>query len=376
MHPEARAAMHAAEKYVGNPGAIHREAVEAKGALEAARSTIARTLGVKPRELVFTGGLTEANNLAILGTARMLERTRRSLQDTHWVVSAIEHASVLECFGEIERLGGTVTHLAPDQRGVITPEAVGAVLTPETVFVSIGWANNETGTIQPLRDIAAVIRTHERATGSRIMLHSDAGQAPLYLSTTVHSLGVDLLSLGSNKLYGPHGIGALYLSNRAALARVEFGGNQERQLRPGTENVALAAGFAAACASAAKERDTEAKRVRALRDTLAGALAAQIPGLIENGDRELALPHMLNISIRGISSEYMTLALDARGIALSTKSACREGEEAESHAVAALGGPEWAARSALRVSMGRETRSSDIPRVVHALKDSLAHAAR
>lgn len=383
VRAEALQAMHDAEKYVGNPGAIHREAVEAKRVLEAARNTVARLLAVKPREVVFTAGLTEANNIAIVGFARMLERTRRTLQGTHWIVSAIEHSSVLECFAEIERLGGTVTHLAPDQRGVILPTAVKTVLTPETVFISIGWANNEIGTIQPLREIAATVRAHELMHGTRVMLHTDAGQAPLYLSTTVHSLGVDLLALGSNKLYGPHGIGALYKSNHATLARVQFGGNQERQLRPGTENVALAAGFAVAFECVAREREAAGTRVRALRDELAQSLKQRIPGLIENGDSTLALPHMLNISIpdssstgRQVSSEYVTLALDAKGIALSTKSACREGEEAESHAVAALGGPAWAARTALRFSLGADTRRADIPRVVHALQAALSTGER
>lgn len=373
---EALAAMHAAERYIGNPGAIHREAVETKRSLEESRSTIARLLGVKQREVVFTAGLTEANNIAILGTARMLESTRRTLAGTHWIVSAIEHSSVLECFAEVERLGGTVTHLAPNQRGVITPHTVQAALTPETVFVSIGWANNEIGTIQPLREIAAVVRVHESAQGTRIMLHTDAGQAPLYLSTTAHSLGVDLLALGSSKLYGPHGIGALHLSNRVALARVQFGGNQERQLRPGTENVALAAGFAAAFAAVAVEREREAKRVGALRDTLATSLAASIPGLVENGDRSLSLSHMLNVSIPDISSEYITLALDSRGIAVSTKSACREGEESHSHAVAALGGAPWIAQNTLRFSLGITTQKEDISRVVHALSAVLPPSAR
>lgn len=381
---EALRAMHDAEKYIGNPGAIHQEAVDAKRALERARGEIARLLAVKPREIIFTGGLTEANNIAILGTARMLDlptgrqaaRTNTpGLQGTHWIVSSIEHSSILECFAEIERLGGVVTHIDPDHRGVITPEVVALSLRKETVFVSIGWANNELGTIQPLREVRAVIAAHERAHGTRVTFHTDAGQAPLYLSTTAHSLGVDLLSLGSNKLYGPHGIGALYISNRAALARVGFGGNQERQLRPGTENVALAVGFAEAYIHVARERHQEGERVRALRDLLAERIAQSIPQSIVNGDRMLALPHMLNISIPGISSEYLTLALDAKGIALSTKSACREGEEAESHAVAALKGPDWAARTALRFSLGAETRQKEVLRVVHALETVLSSAA-
>lgn len=377
VRSEALAAMHAAEQYIGNPGAIHREAVEAKKSLEISREAIARILGVKAREVIFTAGLTDANNLGILGYARALERTRRTFAGTHWVVSSIEHASVLECFAEIERLGGEVAHIDPDHRGIVTAESLKHVLKKETVLVSIGWANNELGTIQPLREISALIHAHEHAQGTSVMLHTDAGQAPLYLATTLHSLGVDLCALGSNKLYGPHGIGALYISNRAEIARVAFGGKQERGLRPGTENVALAAGFAASFECAAKEREAEEKRLRALRDDLAAQLRAAIPGLIVNGDLAHALPHMLNVSIPEVSSEYVTLALDHAGIAVSTKSACREGEESESHAVAALGrsptgetlgGEPWVARNTLRFSLGRDTRASDIPVVVKAVK--------
>ncbi len=367
VRAEAEAAMREAAHLVGNPGAIHREAVEAKKSLQHSRERIARMLEVKARDVVFTSGLTESNNLAILGFARQLERTRRSLEGTHWVVSAIEHSSVLACFAEVERLGGTVTHLDPDERGLITSAAVQSVLKAHTVFVSIGWANNEIGTVQPLRDIAATLRAYEKAQGSEIIFHTDAGQAPLYLSTTAHSLGVDLIALGSNKLYGPHGIGALYRSHRVHLAPVLFGGPQESGLRAGTENVALAAGFATACECAARERESEAKRLRAMRDSLARAILAEVPEVIVNGDMQHAMPHMLNISVPDISSEYLALALDARGFALSTKSACREGEESLSHVVAALpvgrqvsGGEAWAAAHTLRISLGRETRPRDL----------------
>jgi cysteine desulfurase len=328
---------------------------------------------VKPREIVFTGGLTEANDLAILGRARRLEMEGVPLSSTHWVVSSIEHASVLECFGDIERRGGRVTFIDPDARGLFAPEAVARALRPETVLVSIGWANNELGTVQPLSDISHAIRAYEKSSGATIMFHSDAGQAPLYRPTTAHSLGVDLLSVGSNKLYGPHGIGALYINNRAELAPIILGGRQERWLRGGTENVELAAGFAAAYEASAKERGSEAKRLKELRDGFAKQLLS-IPGLIVNGDLGHALPHMLNVSIPGIQSEYVTLALDARSIAVSTKSACREGEESESHAVAALYPEEeaWKARNTLRFSLGRETSKADLDMAAEALSAVIA----
>lgn len=360
--PEALSAMREAEDLVGNPGAIHAEGVEAKQALEAARVGVAHELGCKPRGVIFTSGLTEANNLGILGVARFLERAGR-IQGSHWIVSAIEHDAVLESFSEVERLGGVVTHIEPNADGVITKEAVGRAIRPNTILVSIGWANNEIGVVQPLRDIARAIKEKNVNT----LMHSDAGQAPLYLSPQVHTLGVDLFALGSNKLYGPHGTGALYISNSVQAASLIVGGKQERGLRAGTENVALAAGFAAAFKKVASERDTERKRIKKMRDELVQLVKAKIPDVLINGDTERVLPHMLNISIPNIKTEYVTLSLDQAGIAVSTKSACREGENDFSHVVRALGGEAWRAKNTLRFSLGKESREVDMVRLVKEL---------
>lgn len=372
----ALAAMREGERYVGNPGAIHAEGAEALAALDGARERAAAQLSVRSREMIFTSGLTESNNLAIVGHARALEKVRRSLGGTHWLVSAIEHASVLDAFGEVERLGGSVEHVMPDAKGRIMPEAVRAKLRTETALVSIGWGNNEIGIVQQLGKIRNAIEEHERAHGTAVLLHSDAGQAPLYLSSTAHSLGVDLMSLGGNKLYGPHGIGALFIGKRAEIARIAQGGPQERRLRPGTESVALALGFAAAYEESARLRESESRRLRDIRDTMARELERGIPGLVINGDLAHALPHMLNISIPGIQSEYLTLQLDRAGIAVSTKSACREGEEQESHVVAALGrsptgetlgGESWRARNTIRISLGRDTTGEDARKAAETL---------
>lgn len=359
---EALAAMREAEKLVGNPGAIHTEGVEAKKGLEEARASVAHELACKPREIIFTSGLTESNNLAMLGVAQHLACAGR-VQGTHWVVSAIEHDAVLESFSEIERLGGEVTHIEPDERGVIGPKTVARAIRAETILVSVGWANNEIGVVQPLREIARAIQEKN----PRTLFHSDAGQAPLYLSPQVHTLGVDLFSLGSNKLYGPHGVGALYISNKVEAAALIVGGKQERGLRAGTENVALAAGFATAFAHVSKERHEEKMRLKTIRDELMRGIRARIPEAIINGDIDRALPHMLNVSIPRISGEYVTLSLDNERIAVSTKSACREGENDFSHVVRALGGEEWRAKNTLRFSLGRETRMNDMHRAIDVL---------
>lgn len=356
---------------LGNPGAIHREGVEAKRSLEASRERVARFLECKPRELIFTSGATEANNLALVGLARKLSLVRQGLEGTRWVVASIEHPSVLDSFSEIERMGGEVVHVDPNEHGVITPESVRAQLTAETVCVSVGWGNGEIGTVQPIAKIARVIAEYEKVHGTTVLFHSDAGQAPLYEKTTAHSLGVDLLTLDSAKLYGPHGIGVLYMSNRTELSKILFGGSQERGLRPGTENVVLATGFAAALAYAARVREREARRLGALRDRLAQSLLQRIPDAVINGTSPHTLPHLLNISLSSIQSEYTTLSLDHKGFAVSTKSACREGEERESHVVKALGGPDWRSQNTLRISLGERTSEKDIRRFREALLASI-----
>ena len=364
LHPRARLAMRRCEGQSGNPGAIHQEAVHAARALDEARRIIAGELACKPRELIFTSGGTESNNLAILGAARRLVLAG-TLKKTHWVVSSIEHPSVLECFAEIERMGGVVTHADPDKHGIIHPDTVLRAIRKNTVLVSVGWANGEIGTVQPLRDIAFALQAHPH-----VLLHSDAGQAPLYLAPQVHTLGVDMLSLDSGKLYGPRGIGALYLSNRVELAPVLLGGGQERGLRPGTENPLLATGFAEALRACGEEREGEVRRLQALRKVFLASVLS-ISGTVVNGEKRV-LPNIVNISIPGIQSEYVTLALDARGIALSTKSACREGNNRRSHVVEALGGDTWRAENTLRFSFGRDTSESDVLRAVQELEKIVA----
>ncbi len=373
VHPNAERAFKDASGLFANPGAIHAEGVAAKHALTEARESIAAHLGCKARELIFTSGLTEANNIALVGLARGIELRKRSFEHTHWIVSSIEHSSVLECFAEIERMGGTISHVEPDTKGIIRAASVAALLRPSTVLVSVGWGNNEIGMVQPLSSIRHMLRAYDKEHRTNILLHSDAGQAPLYRSPQVHSLGVDILSLGSGKLYGPRGIGCLYLSNRASLAPTIFGGGQERGLRSGTEDVALAAGFAAAFDEITTLREAESKRLRLLRDNFAREIIARIPGVVINGDLKHALPHMLNISVPGErTGEYLALALDYAGLALSTKSACREGE-ASSHVVAALGGESWRAANTLRFSLGRGTTESELKRALEILERVLPH---
>lgn len=366
LHPSLRA-IDCAHSWA-NPGSIHTEGVAAKAILARARAEIAQELGCKARDIVFVSGGTEANNLAILGTFKQLILSGTKPQDTHWIVSSIEHPSVLACFDHIEQVGGKVVRLPVDERGLIAESALRDALTPQTKFVSIGWANGEIGAVQRIHALAHVIHTYEERTGTTILFHTDAGQAPLYLSSHVHELGVDLLSLDAAKLYGPRGIGALYLSGRAAIAPQILGGGQERGLRAGTENTSLAALFANAYTLIVRERKQEAKRLQELRVALLKELKSGIPGILMNGQPEHTLPHILNVSVPGEQNgEYLALALDHAGFAVATKSACREGEGNVSHVVAALGGGVWHPRNTVRVSLGRNTTEKDLRRFAHTL---------
>jgi cysteine desulfurase len=369
--PEVLLAMHNAEAIFGNPGSLHREAVEAKRILETARKGIARELGCKARQIIFTSGLTESNNLAILGYARKISLTG-NLTGTHWITSSIEHSSVLECFGEVERLGGEVTFVDPDPRGIISADALKKVLKKHTVFVSVGWGNNEIGIVQKISDLCRLI--HD--SNPDIVFHSDAGQAPLYLPPQVHTLDVDMLALGSGKLYGPRAIGALFVREPEKLAPIILGGGQEKGLRSGTEKVASAVGFAKALDGISQERKVEAVRLQKLRDDFAGEIVAQFPAVVINTDLRHSLPHMLNISVPGEKSgEYLALQLDHEGIAVSTKSACDEGST-ESHVVSALGGESWRATNTLRFSLGRDTTSRDLKCVLTFLAHLMARTSR
>ncbi|MDZ4227383.1 MAG: aminotransferase class V-fold PLP-dependent enzyme, partial [Patescibacteria group bacterium] len=269
--PEALSAMNDAEARFANPGSIHSDGVAARALLEDSREKIASEFGVKPRQIVFTSGLTESNNLAILGFARRRELSGARLSGTHWITTSIEHASVLEVFAEIERRGGTVTRIMPDERGIIAPEALRAAMRPDTVFVSIGWGNNEIGSVQ---DISALTRVARAAlTKHPVIFHSDAGQCPLYYSPQMHTLGVDVLSVGAGKLYGPRSSGVLCVLDPSGFAPVIFGGGQEGGLRAGTEDVVPSVGFARALEIIARERGAEAVRLGKMRDELARALA-------------------------------------------------------------------------------------------------------
>lgn len=361
-----RAIAAATKKFHGNPSGIHKEGKEARACLEQARAQIAGSLSARPDEIVFTSGATEANNMAILGVVR--SAFARGVKHPHIIVSAIEHPSVLEVVRFLENDDARVSYLPVDSRGLVDIKELRKIISLETVLVSIMYANNEIGTVEPITDITKEIRHARKVNGSVYpYFHTDAAQAGNYLDINVLRLGVDLLTLSSGKTYGPRGIGALFVKRGVQMEPLMYGGEHEDGRRPGTESVALAVGFATALSSARKMSDKESKRVQKLRDNLAAKILKKILGTSVNGSLEHSVPNILNISFDGVESEALVLYLDAAGIAVSGKSACKSADEKPSHVIMAIGkvGPEQA--GSIRFSLGRETKSEDVVRVTNEI---------
>jgi len=349
----------------GNPSSIHSFGQEAKTAIEEAREKIASSLNCSSSEVFFTGSATEANNIAILGIVRAAKR--QGIKNPHIIVSQIEHHAVLEPCRQLEKEGAETTYLPVDKKGLINLSDIKKAIKKNTVLVSIMYANNEIGSIQPIGQISRLIGQAEHSIGHKIYFHTDAVQAFNYLNCDVKKLGVDLLTLSGHKIYGPKGIGALYVRQNTPLEPVIFGGGQEQGLRPGTENTASIIGFAEAVQIAAQEREKEAKKIKPLRDKLIKGLLQKIPGAKLNGPQESRLPNNVNISIPGIEGESMLISLDQEGIAASTGSACSSRSLRPSHVLLAIGLTPKQAHGSLRFSLGKYTTRQDIEKVLAVL---------
>ena len=335
---------------------------EAEQAVEVARRRVAELAGAAAREIVFTGGATESDNLAIKG---VVEACRA--KGNHVVTIATEHSAVLDTVRHLERLGCQATILPPYKDGLVDPASVAAAIRPDTVLVSVMHANNEIGVVQPLREIGAICR--ERG----VFFHCDAAQGFGKIPIDVEADHIDLMSLSAHKMYGPKGIGALYIRRRAprvALAAQMDGGGHECGFRSGTLNVPAIVGFGVACAIARREMAEEAARTGALRDRLLAQLEAALDGVAVNGSRTRRLPGNLNVSFPGVEGD--TLLLSLPDIALSTGSACSSASVEPSHVLKALGVGPWRERSAVRFGLGRFTTAEEIDytaaRVVEAVR--------
>ncbi len=358
------------ERY-GNPSSVYRLGQEARAALDRARASVARVLGCRPGEILFTSGATEANNLALKGVAWQCRLDQGSPEPPpHVVTTAVEHHAVLHAAQALEEQGFAVTYVPCDEDGIVSPDAVAAAIRPETCLVSVMYANNEVGAVQPIAEIAAVAR--ER----RVPVHTDAVQAGGSLPLKVDELGVDLLALSAHKFYGPKGVGLLYVRHGTSIAYQQAGGGQEGGRRGGTENVPLIVGLAAALEKADWLRDAYNARCAGLRDRLLDGIRDAIPDAEVNGPRDPArrLPNNLNIAVPGVQGETVLLGLDMEGVAASAGSACTTGNSEPSHVLRAMGLSDERCRASLRFTVGRDNRSEEIDEAVDILAETVARA--
>ena len=338
----------------GNPSSTHRAGQLARQRLEESRRTIADILHVSPAEIVFTSGGTESNNLAILGILR------NAPKPAHAVTLAIEHPAVLEPFRQLENEGIAVTY-------VKSADAVAAALRDETLLVSVMHANNETGVLQPLDEIAHLVRLR-RAAGQTIYLHSDGVQAFGKIPVDLSRTPVDLYSLSAHKIFGPKGIGALFVRKNTPIHRIQFGGRHERERRPGTENVPAVIAFAHAAELAVA---SSSEIVATLRDQFETQLLSRLPDIQINAAQSPRLPNTSNILFRGISAEALVIALDMRQMAVSTGAACSSGSVEPSHVLLSMGLTRDEARSSIRFSFGRDNSTAEITALTDAVVDSV-----
>lgn len=361
VRPEVVAAMLPLLGAGFNPSSLHAEGRAARAALDTARATVARLLGATAREIVFTGSGSEADVLAVVGTARA-----RASRGRHVVTTSIEHPAVLRAVDLLERDGWEVTRLPVDPSGLVDPAAFAAALTSSTTVASVMLANNEIGAIEPVVELARIAR--ERC----VVFHTDAVQAAGWLALDVDALGIDLMSLSAHKFCGPKGAGMLYVRRGTPLDALIVGGAQEHGLRAGTEDVAAIAGFATALRLAEAERATVAPRVAALRDRLEAGIVAAIPGVRVNAATAPRLPGVLSVAFEGAPSDVLLMRLDLDGIAASAGSACAAGSLEPSHVSLALGLDERYRTGVIRFSLGRSTTEAEIDAVVARLPAHLA----
>ena len=349
----------------GNPSGIYREAQTARAALDDARDTIAQTLQCSPREIILTSGGTESDNLAIRGAA-----LARAHAGRHLITSAIEHHAVLHPMEALADEGFEITILPVDQHGLLEPQQVADAVRDDTILVSLMAANNEIGTIQPIAEIARAVKQRNPKT----IVHTDAVQAAGAIDVRPDILGVDLLSLTAHKIYGPKGAGLLYQRRRTPLEPQTLGGGQEEERRAGTENVAAAAGLAAALQLAEQERPRRAEHARNLRDRLWRELRERLHPVRLNGphDFDRRLPNNLHLCFPGVEGESILLQLDMEQIAASSGSACSTGSTEPSHVLTAIGVDPDTAHSALRLTVGQSTTEADIERTATALPQIIA----
>jgi cysteine desulfurase len=345
-------------KNFGNPSSIHSLGQKALRAIEESRQKVAKFLNCSEKEVIFTGSATEANNMAILGL----------VQSGHIITTRIEHHAILEPLKELEKRGVQVTYLSVDKDGLVILDELKRAIRKDTVLVSIMYANNEIGVVQPIAELAKIVKE----INEKIYFHTDAVQAVNYLDCDVKKLGVDLLTLSSHKIYGPKGVGALFIKKGTPLKPLIAGGGQEFDLRSGTENVAGIVGLGAAIEEVENPRTKlQNIKIRHLRDKLIKATLKSIPDAQLNGSAICRLPNNANFTFKGAEGEALVIALDQKGLEVSTGSACSSKVLEASHVLLALGLSEEAAHGSLRITLGKDTEEKDIEKFLRVLPQVL-----
>jgi cysteine desulfurase len=349
----------------GNASSIHSVGQRARAAVEQARGQVANLLGARAAEIVFTSGGTESDNLAIIGAVEAASGERR-----HVVATAIEHSAVLHTCQALEKQGVELTYVPASSDGVVDPEAIRKALRPETILITVMHANNEIGTLQPVEEIGRI------AGEADVLFHVDAVQSAGKLALDVARIGADLVAISSHKMYGPQGVGALFIRRGTHLAPVLFGGHHERDHRPGTENVAGIVGFGRAAELAGEHLGTDIRGVAALRDRLEQGLLDRVPQARANGRRAPRAANTSNITFPFVEGESLVISLDLKGIACSTGAACSSGAVEPSHVLTAIGLSAEEARATLRFSLGRANTDADVDYALEVIPGAVEHLRR
>ena len=348
----------------GNPSSIYTMGQEARKAMDDAREVAARAIGARMGEIVFTSGGTESDNAALKGAAFALRH-----MGNHIITTTIEHHAVLHTCHQLEQFGFEVTYVPVDEQGLIDPQSVARAITDETVLVSVMMANNEIGTIQPVAEIASIVKEEAQARGRTIVMHTDAVQAAGFLDINVRTLGVDMMSLSAHKIYGPKGVGLLYVKRGTPFEAQNAGGGQERQRRSGTENVPGIVGMGEALRLATAEREEVSARCLRLRDRLIEGIFGSIEGAHLNGHPTRRLPNNVNISFEGVEGEPVLLGLDFAGVCASSGSACSSASLEPSHVLLAIRRSADLAQGSLRITLGRDNTDEDVDYLLSVLPE-------
>lgn len=356
-----------------NASAIYKEGVRVREVIESAREELARMLRVTASGILFTSGGTEANNLALMGTIEALHTGGKKYEDMEIIATRIEHPSIVETLSALSRKGVVVTYVPVSTDGLIDLSAFENVLSQKTVLCTFGYVNAEVGVVQDLKKVTRTVRLFNESHNTVIRVHTDASQAPLWLPCALDALGVDMMTLDAGKCYGPKGVGVLARRTDEVLEAMTYGGGQERGLRSGTENTPLIVGCVRALVRAQESVKNRSVSVSLLRDKCFDLLLREIQGVMINGSRVSRVANNINISIPGVDTEYTVVVLDAKGIAVSTRSACSTQGSVGSYVVREMTHDEGRARKTLRCTLGEETTESDIVYMVSILREHVKH---